>query len=387
MIETRTQDKTCFHEPLPLKREPCIAVPTDSSTIRLFQRDSFRTVQAEMRSGWAVKIHYDWRLSRVLDEDGNVLDVILWDARRTPSTLAERLSMIQAGRLLPETRTLLERFPEATPDPLGAMSDPNWPEPEEGEANLLQEATTILAKRGVADAAGNIDRRLDMLVSATAELRSAWTTNEARCVEWAGLFITEADLDNQRTMIPLAIADAPNIDGAATALGVAPPAHAPTEIEWAALKSHASGVVTSSQRLQEHEDAIREIASDYIPSLSALMGPLGAAKLVVLAGGRERLARMPSGSLQVLGAHAAMAAHRRGAPPPKHGAILFSMPQVSHSPRWVRGKIARFLAGKASIAVRVDHFDGVPWDQEQIDGINGEVEAIKAKFPKPPKRG
>jgi RNA processing factor Prp31 len=226
-----------------------------------------------------------------------------------------------------------------------------------------------------------------MLVSATAELRSAWTTNEARCVEWAGLFITEADLDNQRTKIPLAIADAPNIDGAATALGVAPPAHAPTEIEWAALKSHASGVVTSSQRLQEHEDAIREIASDYIPSLSALMGPLGAAKLVVLAGGRERLARMPSGSLQVLGAHAAMAAHRRGAPPPKHGAILFSMPQVSHSPRWVRGKIARFLAGKASIAVRVDHFDGVPWDQEQIDGINGEVEAIKAKFPKPPKRG
>jgi nucleolar protein 56 len=63
------------------------------------------------------------------------------------------------------------------------------------------------------------------------------------------------------------------------------------------------------------------------------------------------------------------------------------MPQVSRSPRWVRGKIARFLAGKASIAVRVDHFGGVPWSQEQIDEINGHVNAIKAKFPKPPKRG
>ena len=73
---------------------------------------------------------------------------------------------------------------------------------------------------------------------------------------------------------------------------------------------------------------------------------------------------MPSGSLQVLGAHAAMAAHRRGAAPPKHGAILFSMPQISRSPRWVRGKIARFLAGKASIAVRCDHFGGEPWDEE-----------------------
>ena len=135
-----------------------------------------------------------------------------------------------------------------------------------------------------------------------------------------------------------------------------------------------------------HENAIRDIAQQHVPSLSALIGPLGAARLVTLAGGRERLARMPSGSLQVLGAHAAMAAHRRGAPPPKHGAILFSMPQISKSPRWVRGKIARFLAGKASIAVRCDHFGGEPWGDELVSKIHLETEAIKAKFPKPPKR-
>jgi RNA processing factor Prp31 len=326
-------------------------------------------------------------LARVLDEDGTVLDEVVWDGHRTLSTLTDRLAQLQAGRLVSEMRTLLERFPEATPDPLGAISDPDWPELDEEEGNLLQGATTMLAKRGVADAAGDVDRRLDMLVSATGELRSAWTTNEARCVEWAGLFITEADLDGQRAQIPPSIADASKIADAAEALGVAPPVHTPTEIEWEALKSHACGVVASTRRLQEHEDAIREIASSHIPSLSALIGPLGAAKLVVLAGGRERLSRMPSGSLQVLGAHAAMAAHRRGAPPPKHGAILFSMPQVSRSPRWVRGKIARFLAGKASIAVRVDHFGGVPWSQEQVDEINSRVDAIKAKFPKPPKRG
>ncbi len=95
---------------------------------------------------------------------------------------------------------------------------------------------------------------------------------------------------------------------------------------------------------------------------------------------------MPSGSLQVLGASAAMAAHRRGAPPPKHGSILFSMPQISRSPRWLRGKISRFLAGKASIAVRIDHFGGTPWGKEEIDSINEEIEKIKLKFPNPPKR-
>ena len=109
--------------------------------------------------------------------------------------------------------------------------------------------------------------------------------------------------------------------------------------------------------------------------------------MVVLAGGRERLARMPSGSLQVLGASGAMAAHRRGAPPPKHSPVLFSMPLVSRSPRWVRGKIARFLAGKCSIAVRIDHFGGQTWDDEEIKKIHREAESIRDRFPKPPKRG
>jgi len=81
-----------------------------------------------------------------------------------------------------------------------------------------------------------------------------------------------------------------------------------------------------------------------------------------------------------------MAAHRNGAPPPKHGSILFSMPQISKSPRWVRGKIARYIAGKASIASRIDHFDGKSWGKNEVDEIFEEVTKIIEKFPKPPKR-
>jgi hypothetical protein len=267
------------------------------------------------------------------------------------------------------------------------MSDPDWPEPDGDEQALLAEATNRLARRGVADAAGDLDRRLDMLSSAASELRASWTTSEARCVEWAGLFLSEADLDAQRRDIPAAVAEADSIDGAAAALGISSPDHQPSPSEWDALRSHATGVVELTGRLDAAEVATRELARGYVPSLSLLLGPLGAAKLVVLAGGRERLARMPSGSLQVLGASGAMAAHRRGAPPPKHSPVLFSLPQVSKSPRWVRGKIARFIAGKRSIAVRVDHFAGEPWDEERIAEINRKVDAIKARFPKPPKRG
>lgn len=325
-------------------------------------------------------------MARVIDDDDVVIDEVIWTSKRSAGIVANRLFDLQRGRLSAEARVLTERFPDAVVDSMGAMSDLNWPSLEDDELKIFEAAAPILAKRGVANAAGDVDRRLDMLVSSAAELRSSWTTNESRCVEWTGLFLSEVDLDAQRNDIPEAIAEADSIESAASTLGVSSPAHSPSDIEWQALRDHARGVVELTDRLNSHENAIRDIAQQHVPSLSALIGPLGAARLVTLAGGRERLARMPSGSLQVLGAHAAMAAHRRGAPPPKHGAILFSMPQISKSPRWVRGKIARFLAGKASIAVRCDHFGGEPWGDELVSKIHLETEAIKAKFPKPPQR-
>ena len=333
-----------------------------------------------------MRIHYDWRLARVIDSGGEVVDELDWSSRRSARALADRLSDLQSGRMSPEARSLSKRFLDAEADAMAAMSDPDWPDLEDEEQEMLSEAAAILAKRGVADAAGDLDRRLDMLSSAAIELRASWTTSEARCIEWAGLFLAEADLDGQRQEIPIAVADAESIDSAAAALGVAAPAHQPGSTEWLALNAHATGVVALTERLGVAEAATRELARQYVPTLSMLIGPLGAARLVVLAGGRERLARMPSGSLQVLGASGAMAAHRRGAPPPKHSPVLFSLPQISRAPRWVRGKIARYMAGKCSIAVRVDHFDGEPWGEEKIAEINQQCVNIRERFPKPPRR-
>ena len=251
---------------------------------------------------------------------------------------------------------------------------------------MVASAATILARRGVAMSAGNPDRRLDMLVSSQIELRSAWTTIESRCIEWAGLLLPILDLDSKRDLIPSAIANSESLQAAASDLGTEPPPHPPGAEEWSAMKESAERCLGIAKSLELSEQAIRSLAANYLPSLSKLVGPLGAAKLCVLAGGRERLARMPSGSIQVLGAHAAMAAHRRGAPPPKHGSVIFSMPQVSRSPRWVRGKIARFLAGKASIASRIDHFDGTPWSDDEIAEIHKKSEEIRSRFPSPPRR-
>jgi len=106
-----------------------------------------------------VRIHFDWRLARVIDSDGNVIDELVWSDKRSVGALADRLAELQSGRLSPEARVLAERFSEGEPNHLGAMSDPDWPEPDGDEQALLAESTDRLARRGVADAAGDRPRQ------------------------------------------------------------------------------------------------------------------------------------------------------------------------------------------------------------------------------------
>ena len=70
------------------------------------------------------------------------------------------------------------------------------------------------------------------------------------------------------------------------------------------------------------------------------------------------LAKMPASRIQILGAEKALfRALRTGAKPPKHG-VLFQHPHVHGAKKDLRGKIARLLANKIALAVRVDAFTG-----------------------------
>ena len=154
-----------------------------------------------------MRVIYDWRLSRVIDADSNIVDELIWISSRSSKSVASRLEDLQKGRLSPEARILCSRFSDAIPDAVGHLTHAEWPDLTTEEQQLLESAANILAKRGVAEAAGSIDRRLDMLVSSQSELRSAWTTLEARCIEWVGLLLPSLDLDKDRERIPWAVSD------------------------------------------------------------------------------------------------------------------------------------------------------------------------------------
>ena len=101
-------------------------------------------------------------------------------------------------------------------------------------------------------------------------------------------------------------------------------------------------------------------------------------------GGLERLAKLPSSTIQVLGAEKALfRAIKTGSRPPKHG-ILFQHDDVHSAPKWQRGKVARSLANKIAIAARIDNFRGT-----KDDGLTGplakRLEEIRTKYKDPPK--
>jgi nucleolar protein 56 len=125
-----------------------------------------------------------------------------------------------------------------------------------------------------------------------------------------------------------------------------------------ALVSLARQVVSVAEEAEALRATIEQTAPAVAPNLSMLAGPVLAARLISLSGGLESLAKQPSGTVQVLGAEDALFAHLRGnAPSPKHG-IIFTHEYVSATRREERGSAARALAGKLSIAARIDHYSG-----------------------------
>ncbi|MCD6593014.1 C/D box methylation guide ribonucleoprotein complex aNOP56 subunit [Candidatus Bathyarchaeota archaeon] len=127
------------------------------------------------------------------------------------------------------------------------------------------------------------------------------------------------------------------------------------------------------------EGYLKEIMKEESPNLSAIAGPILGAKLIALAGGLENLAKMPSSTIQVLGAEKALfRSLRTGARPPKHG-VLFQHVLVHGSRRSLRGKISRALAGKIAIAARTDIFSDVYIGDQLKKDLLEKVEEIKKK--------
>jgi len=213
----------------------------------------------------------------------------------------------------------------------------------------LREATLAAAQDAVKEREQADDQQLIHLLRAHDDCQRQANELAERVSEWGGSRLAETG------------------HGTAYAQQVAD--HDPDDAVEQRLVALAERCVDLDEEAATLEAEIERLAPSVAPNLATLAGPLLAARLIALAGGLESLAKLPSSTVQVLGAEDALFAHLRGdAPSPKHG-VIYTHEYVQEVPNGERGSAARALAGKLTIAARIDHYAG-----DRRPALNEELE-------------
>jgi nucleolar protein 56 len=240
--------------------------------------------------------------------------------------------------------------------------------------HLLHETSMLVARERITKSLSSQDAYLMQAVKALDDVNEAYNALTERLSEWYGVHYPELRARPQELIafiLQYGSKEASGSEKAADSIGAQI-----AEDDIAAVQ----GLASSAQRLFEERKALEKYIGSSIesfaPNLSSLLGPLLAARFIALAGGLEKLARMPASTIQVMGAGEALFKHlRAGAPSPKHG-LIFSHPLVSGSPKRIRGKVSRMLAAKTAIAARVDYYSG---ERVDMGNMKKKVDEIKQR--------
>jgi nucleolar protein 56 len=209
---------------------------------------------------------------------------------------------------------------------------------EDDYYDALHDATVHATREAVRERERADDQQLKYGVRAMDDAERTANELAERVSEWAGAVFDDAPT---------------GVDGARDVAARDP--GTPAERRAVSL---AERVVDLADEADDLRAYIERTAPAVAPNLSRMAGAVLAARLIALAGGLGDLAKKPSGTVQVLGAEDALFAHLSGrAPSPKHG-VIYTHDYVRNTRPEDRGSAARALAGKLTIAARIDHYAG-----------------------------
>jgi nucleolar protein 56 len=253
--------------------------------------------------------------------------------------------------------------------------------------SLLHEVTLETVKLQVSEAL-TPDQRIIQAVEALDNINETTNSLSERLFEWYGGYFPESGLSGEalalfvakygsRENIPL---ENPLYLKSRDSMGAK--LEAADEL---LLKGFAESVCSLYERRKQIEAYIESSMETLAPNLTMLAGPMLGARLISIAGSLEKLASFPSSTIQVIGASKALFKHLRSrAPSPKHG-IIYSHPLINTSPWWVRGKVARALAAKLSLAARMDFYSAKK-DPSLAGELEEKIRKIREANPRPPQK-
>ncbi|MDD3247893.1 MAG: NOP5/NOP56 family protein [Methanosarcina sp.] len=253
--------------------------------------------------------------------------------------------------------------------------------------SLLHEVTLDAAKIQVSEAL-TPDQRIVQAVEALDDINETTNSLSERLFEWYGGYFPECGLNGEALALFIVkygsrenvVPDDPLYLKARDSMGAKLEA-----ADEALLKCFAESVCSLYERRKQIEAYIESSMENLAPNLAITAGPMLGARLISIAGSLEKLAAFPSSTIQVIGASKALFKHlRERAPSPKHG-VIYSHPLINTSPWWMRGKIARALAAKLSLAARIDFYSGKR-DSSLPEKLEEKIQKIRALNPRPPQK-
>jgi nucleolar protein 56 len=266
---------------------------------------------------------------------------------------------------------------------------------------LLRNFAIELSSSKVKETSERLDLHIIQSINALDELDKIINTIGARMREWYGLHFPELDNLIQSLTAYAEIVSRSGVRANLTEeiLEKAGIQNRKSEIIMDAAKRSKGGDIAPEnlaivKNLAEQvisQSELRRILSDHIevsmdnvaPNVKQLLTATVGARIIAKAGSLNKLAFMPSSTIQVLGAEKALfRSLKTGARPPKHG-LLFQHPLIHSSPRWQRGKIARAVASKVAIAARIDLYRHGGKDSSVSDRLQKRIEEIQEKYKEP----
>lgn len=146
-----------------------------------------------------------------------------------------------------------------------------------------------------------------------------------------------------------------------------------------AIRSFANQLKQMYETKDQLEDYLEGLMKTVAPNLSYVIGAKLAAGLVSLAGSLEKLSKMPSSKIQLLGAEKALFRHLHGGgKPPKYG-IIYTHRYIQKTPEGKRGKVARAIASKLMMASRTDYYTNKFKGDKYREELEKKIEEIRAE--------
>ena len=374
----------------------------------------------------------------ILDGEGNILDVRYFELN--PTEVSEKLIKLDEGELPKEMEEMLKEHKSdelsvQRPD-IGRMLsakgfnvlgtyenkvidnfhktivhhllDTGLFSNDAGYRKFIREINILVTRERVRKAAEKRDRLVVHAIETIDDLDKTLNLFSGRLREFYGMHFPELvdAIENHYTfaLIVSKTGDKSNITKKMLVDEINLPAKKAESLLAAREKSMGSKLL--DQDIQIIKDQAKVVADLYVrrmalekwmeetmitiaPNMCGVTSALIGARLIALAGGLKDLALCPSSKIQVLGAEKALyRTIKTGAPPPKHG-IIFQDPRLNQAKWWQRGKIARVIAGRLSIAARMDYFEAESNADEIAKDLNAKLAEIKEKYPEPsdkPKR-